>query len=92
MKLPPWFIRIRVQPAHFWLPPVWIPVFLVWPIVAILIFPVFVISLIGVFFWEAKSVPGVIQTFSGLYRILCETRGTRVDVEAEGAHLLIAIH
>ncbi len=92
MKLPPWFVRIRIQPSHFWLPGLWLPVFLLWPLILILVLPVFIIALVGVFFWEAKSVPGVIQTFKGLYRILCETRGTRVDVDAQGAHVLIAIH
>jgi hypothetical protein len=75
----------RIELPHG--PALWLPVFLLWPMV-------FAIFLCG--FVLALVVPGpVARSYRSLfaaYRVLCALRGLRAEVRAEGAHFALSIH
>ncbi|MBL7715548.1 MAG: hypothetical protein JNL01_08780 [Bdellovibrionales bacterium] len=80
----PSLIRIQFKSPKSWIPPLWIPIFLIWPILLLLSVPVLLFAL---FSWS-KFGPVIVQT----YRFMCELRGTLVDVESPEAKVLISIH
>lgn len=84
MKILPTLIRVRFKSPSWGLPTLWIPLFLIWPFVFLLSLPLLIFALI---FW-AKFSP----VLSATYQLMCELRGTHVDVDAKDAKILISIH
>jgi hypothetical protein len=77
MKLPPLAARVQFQGFGLWL-----PLFLLWPIVALVTLPFLVAAWLWLLVVDFSRGPAQLSAFaSGLYAIVCELRGTRVEVE-----------
>jgi hypothetical protein len=90
MKVPPSLIRVKIQPPHRRYPTLWLPVFLLWPIgllLAAILLPLgFVVAVV------TDHVDCFLELCRSSYSLVCEARGTLVDVEGDGAKVFIAIH
>jgi hypothetical protein len=91
MSLPPSIVHVRVVPARGWMPGLWLPLFLIWPVVLVLLLPLFVLGLCLALVVQARAVPRLVAFFGGVYALLCELRGIRVDVRGAGSQVFISI-
>ena len=80
MKILPWMMRIRITGRGFWMPTLWLPLFLLWPLVLLLAIPVFLLAIIVVLIFDTRSIGRLMKLFKGLYLTLCELRGMLIDV------------
>jgi len=87
MTFLPGLLRVRVRR---W-PALWLPLFLLWPLVLVL----FVVLWALVFALEQRSPQrrsSVFACLAGVWRLLCATRGTSVDVEVASRRLCVSIY
>jgi len=91
MKLLPWVLKLRIVCPGFWMPTLWLPVFLLWPIVFLFAIPAFILGLIAILIFDTRSLLRFCRLCGGLYLTLCEFRGTHVDVEGDGSQVYISI-
>jgi predicted membrane metal-binding protein len=89
VRLPPLVARVRIRTrgrAYR----LWVPLFLVWLLLALLLAPVLLVALLLTLLvarrWRFLPLAG------GLYTALCEARGTRVELEGERATVFVALH
>ena len=71
-------------------PTLWLPLFLLWPLI-LLVFVVLAVALSVLEARAGKRRTSVFESVVSLWQLLCALRGTRVDVEAAGTHVLVAI-
>jgi hypothetical protein len=90
-RLPPWFVRLRIAPSRGFLPTLLLPVFLLWPLLFALLAPLFLFGLLVLLVIDARSLPRWCSLCSGVYRLVCETRGIHVDVRGPHAHVLVSV-
>jgi hypothetical protein len=91
VKWLPCIARVRIaSPESAW-PTVWLPVFLLWPLV-LLALP---LAWLAMFVWASRrhtaEVPRVGPFIVGCFVFLCELRGTRLDVSSPQSQVFIAI-
>lgn len=92
MKFLPAIVHVKIQPPHHWVPGLWLPVFLLWPLIILLMVLMLLVSLVLILILRPRQTSQLIQSFKGLYNLICETRGTHVDIESGGgAKVFIAI-
>lgn len=77
MMLPPSIVRLRVRS---W-PTLWLPLFLLWPLLFVLLWPLFAIGLIALFWIKPAKFAGIGACLAQLWRVVCALRGTDVDLE-----------
>lgn len=83
----PNFAVIRIQPEHAWVPPIPLPLFLLW-IPGILLAPFLLLAMwivclvFRMRFWRSVKV---------LWDVLCALPGTNVRVTAEGKNITVRI-
>ena len=84
--IPPYSLIIWVR--RF---PIWVPLFLLWPVIlflALLIIPfLFLISFFG-----PRGPAWAVETVRAFYSILCATRGLKVDVGNSSEKVFVSIH
>ena len=92
MMIPPALVRLRLRgPSRAW-PTLWLPLFLLWPLLLVLFLLVAVCGVLALCIAAQVSVARAIELFVSAYRVLCATRGTHVDVVGERAQILIAVY
>jgi hypothetical protein len=91
MKLPPSIVHVRVLPVRGWMPGLWLPLFLIWPIVLVLLLPLLLLGLCVALVVQARSVAPWLALFGGVYTLLCALRGTRVDVRGPSSQVFVSI-
>ena len=89
MNLPPLVaqVRIRTDGRAFRL---WIPLFLLWLLIFALLLPVLVLAMLAALLAPRRWRFG--RVARGSYAVLCETRGTHVEVERARTGISIALH
>lgn len=85
MKWPPYLLKMRFQ-NHDHAFGLWLPLFLIWPIVLVFLLAIFVIllpfALLAVLFtWEPGWLRPMLLGVPALLRVFCHLRGLEVDVE-----------
>jgi ABC-type spermidine/putrescine transport system permease subunit I len=83
----PSMLRLRVPR----LPTLWLPLFLLWPLVLLL----FVLLFVAGFALESRSQrrrSSVFECLAGVWQLLCATRGTTIDVEAATTRVCVSIY
>lgn len=88
MILPPSLVRLSWHRRP--LAGIWIPLFLLWPLVLLLLAPVFLIA--GVVALAQGWLPRFLHGSGACYRLLCEVRGIRIDVAGRQSGLSIRIY
>lgn len=76
----PLFLRFQMCHRSRWMPTLWFPIFLLWPFLFLLALPLFILTFVGMIFWDPRSLGRTGLLFAGIYRTLCQLRGTRVEV------------
>ena len=92
--IPPSLVRLRIKPAHGWFPTLFLPLFLVWLLVLVLLVlasPLLVLAALVLFAIDADAVRRWLAFLGGIYRVICELRGTLVDVRGPHSHVLISV-
>jgi hypothetical protein len=88
VRLPPLVARVRIR-TRGRACRLWVPLFLVWLVLLLLIAPVLLVALLVTLLvarrWSFLPLAG------GLYATLCEARGTRVELEGERTTVHIAL-
>jgi len=77
MKLPPALARFDYGTHRFWL-----PIFLLWPLMLLLFALIFFAGAIWLALTQKSSVQDLDRFLSGLYAMICASRGTQIDVDA----------
>jgi hypothetical protein len=91
MKLLPMFARVRFGRSSSPWPALWLPIGLLWPFVILLLAPLLGVGLLLTSVLEGYSGARFLQLCGGAYALLCESRGTRIDVDGFHTQLSISI-
>ena len=96
MKWPPYIMKLRINNGrhNFGL---WIPLFLIGPIVLVFLLAIFIILLpfallALIFTWRWDWLRWVVMGIPAIFRVLCSMPGVRVDVDASEVKVNIAIY
>jgi hypothetical protein len=96
MSWPPLLLKLYIKNTshNFGL---WLPLFLVWPIVLACLLAVFMILLpfallAMIFTWQLGWWRPVILGLPAICRIFCSLRGTTVDIDGSDGHVDIEFH
>jgi hypothetical protein len=87
MILPPMLARLRIGSVSIWL-----PLFLLWPLVLLLAVPLFVVGMLVLPFLRGPAPLEAVRFCGGLYAVLCGLRGTSVSVDAPTAHFAFTLY
>lgn len=87
MKLPPSLARLDYGARRFWL-----PVFLLWPLVLLLFVLTFFAGAIALALLQKATFQGLGGFLSGLYEMICASRGTQIDVAASHGRISLTLH
>jgi hypothetical protein len=96
MKWPPYVMKLRVEsPRHAFR--LWLPLFLVIPVLLVFLLAVFLILLPFAFLallftWELGWWRPYLLGIPALYRLLCSLPGLKVDVGSREGSINIAIY
>lgn len=89
--IPPALLRLRWRGSSGGWPTLWLPLFLLWPLLSI----VLALAAIGVLLLAIAaqvSLARAGELFASAYRVLCALRGTRVDVVAARSEVFISVY
>jgi hypothetical protein len=87
MKLPPALARLGYGARRFWL-----PVFLLWPLMLLLFALTFFAGVIALALMQKPTFQGLGRFLSGLYEVICASRGTQIDVGASDHRFSLTLH
>ena len=92
MTFPPSLLRLRVRtPEHAW-PTLWLPLFLVWPLLLLLLVPLALVGLLVAIVLDPRQTARAFELVGALFAVVCGLRGLQVDVVGRGAQVLISFH
>ena len=96
MSWPPYLLKLRIKNSshNFGL---WLPLFLIWPIVLVCLLAVFLIllpfALLAMLFtWQMGWWRPVILGLPAICRVFCNLRGMVVDVDGHDGHVEVEFH
>ncbi len=96
MSLPPYLLKFHIRNSkhNFGL---WLPLFLIWPIVLVCLLGVFLILLpfallTIIFTWQLGWVYPVIMGFPAICRVLWNLRGMILDVDGKDGQIQLEFH
>jgi hypothetical protein len=87
MKLPPALARLEYGALRFWL-----PVILLWPLMSVLFALTIVVGAIAVVLMQKFTVQDLGRFLSGLYDMVCASRGTGIDVDSTDRHISLTLY
>jgi len=88
----PMFVRLKISRKNGGWPAFWLPVILLWPLVFLVLLLAFVFGLFAVAIFDTRSLKSFFRLSAGLYVALCELRGTKLDIETNEQHILVAVY
>ena len=91
MMCPPWLLRVRIQSPQrrFRL---WLPLFLIWPLVALLVLASSpLIAVLAMVMWRRGRGKALLLAIPALFRVFCNLRGLRVEIQNTTERVSIAI-
>ena len=93
MKWPPYLLKMRFQ-NHRHAFALWLPLFLIWPVVVAFLLAIFLILLpfallTALFTWESGRLRSVLLGAPAIFRLLGQLPGLVVDVEHSQEHVYI---
>jgi hypothetical protein len=90
MTFPPSLLRLRVRtPEHAW-PTLWLPLFLVWPLLCLLLVPLALVVLLVAIALDPRQAARAFALVGALFAVVCGLRGVHIDVVGERAQILIS--
>jgi hypothetical protein len=92
MMLPPAILRLRVVENKRRKIALWLPIFLLWPPLFLLIVASLpLILVLALAFWWHTKARKVVKSIVPVFDAICSLRGLTVDVESEEEKVLIKI-
>jgi hypothetical protein len=92
MTFPPTLLRMRVRtPEHAW-PTLWLPLFLVWPLLFLLLVPLGLVVLLVAIVLDRRQTARAFELVGALFGVVCGLRGVHIDVVGRHAQVLISFH
>jgi Na+/H+-translocating membrane pyrophosphatase len=92
MTFPPSLLRLRVRtPEHAW-PTLWLPLFLVWPLLLLLLVPLVLVVLLVAIVLDPRQTARAFDLVGALFAVVCGLRGVHVDVVDRRAQVRISFH
>jgi hypothetical protein len=92
MMFPPSLLRLRVRtPEHAW-PTLWLPLFLVWPLIVLLLVLLALIVLLVAIQLDPRQTARAFGLVGALFAVVCGLRGLHIDVVDRRTQLLISFH
>ena len=92
MTFPPSLLRLRVRTSeHAW-PILWLPLFVVWPLLFLLLVPPALVGLLVAIVLDWRQTTRAFELVSALCAAVCGLRGVNIDVVGERAQVLISFH
>jgi hypothetical protein len=86
MKLPPALARLDYGAFRFWL-----PVFLLWPLMLLLFALTCFAGVIAVALMQKSTVQRLGRFLSGVYEVICASRGTQIEVDESDRRISITL-
>ena len=87
MNLPPVLARLDYGARRFWL-----PLFLLWPLMLLLFAFTFFAGAIALALTGKSTFEGLGRFLSGLYEVICASRGTQIDVDDSYRRISLRLH
>jgi hypothetical protein len=78
-------------PEHNW-PTLWLPLFLVWPLLFLLVVPLALVVLVAAIVLDPRQTARAFELVGALFAVVCGLRGVHVDVVGGSAQVLISFH
>lgn len=92
MTFPPLLVRLRVHtPERAW-PTLWLPLFLVWPLLFLLLVPLALIVLVVALVLDPLQIRRAFVMAGALFSVVCGLRGLHIDVVGRGGQVLVSFH
>jgi hypothetical protein len=92
MTFPPLLLRLRVQtPEHAW-PTLWLPLFLVWPLLFLLFVLLALVVLMVAIVRDARQTSRAFELAGTPFAVVCGLRGLHVEVVDRRGGALISFH
>ena len=92
MKLPPTWLRLQISAPHRAWPGLWLPVFLLWPLLWLL-FALSCACVVPLLCVGARiSAARALEVCTGAYALLCAARGTHVDVIGSPSQVVVRVY
>jgi hypothetical protein len=92
MTFPPSLLRLRVRtPEHAW-PTLWLPLFLVWPVLFLLLVPLALVVLVVAIALDPRQTARAFQLVGALFAVVCGLRGLHIDVVSRRTQVLISLY
>ena len=92
MTFPPSLLRLRLRtPEHAW-PTLWLPLFLVWPLLFLLLVPLALVVLLVAIVLDLRQTVRPFELVGALFAVVCGLRGLHVDVAGRRDQVLISFH
>ena len=92
MTFPPSLLRLRVRtPEHAW-PTLWLPLFLVWPLLVVLLVPLALAVLLVAIVLDPRHTARAFELAGALFAVVGGLRGMHIDVAGKRGQVLISFH
>ena len=96
MNWPPYLMKVKVKNAHHNIG-LWLPLFLVWPVVLAFLLAIFLIllpfALLAMLFtWGLGWWRPVVLGLPAILRVFCSLRGLTVDVDSADGQVQVIFH
>lgn len=92
MRFPPPLLRLRVRtPENAW-PTLWLPLFLIWALLFLLLVPLALVVLLVAIVLHPRQAARAFDLVGALFAVVCGFRGVHIDVESRSAQVLISFH
>jgi hypothetical protein len=78
-------------PEHAW-PALWLPLFLIWPLLLLLLVPLTVLGLLVAIVLDSRHIARAFELMGAVLAAVCGLRGVDIDVVGERGQVLISFH
>ena len=91
MSLPPLLMRVRLTAPRHRFPTLWLPLFLVWPLVFALALLLALPCLLFLCVVAPRSIGAAFAVLGAAYALVCSLRGTLIDVAGGPSAVFITV-
>ena len=92
MMFPPSLMWLRVHTSERAWPTLWLPLFLVWPLLLLLLIPLSLVVLLVAIMLDPRQTPRAFELAGSLFAVVCGLRGLHINVVGRHGQFLISFH
>jgi hypothetical protein len=91
VRVLPLIASVRLRSPSWRMPTLWLPLFLIWPLVFVIVLPLAALGLLVALVLPDRSAGAGLKVLGAFYVFCCELRGTKIDVNGPDSEILISI-